>query len=51
MFVHCMNFIGISYFGQIVAVWYMSLAAVSSLTLVPGAPIERQLAEHLDWQR
>lgn len=51
MFMHCMNFIGISYFGQIVAVWFMSLAAVSSLTLVPGAPIERQLAELADWQR
>ncbi len=44
LFMHCMNFIGVSYFEQIVTLWLMALAAVSSLTLVPGAPVPRQLA-------
>ncbi|MDO8349408.1 MAG: hypothetical protein Q7T30_04170, partial [Planctomycetota bacterium] len=45
LFMHCMNFIAVSYFEQIVVVWFMTLAAISSLTLVPGARVERQLAE------
>ncbi|MBX3462792.1 MAG: hypothetical protein KF830_06450 [Planctomycetes bacterium] len=45
LFMHCMNFIGVTYFDQIVALWYLNLAAVSSLTLVPGARVEEQLAE------
>ena len=45
LFMHCMNFIAVSYFEQIVVVWVMTLAAISSLTLVPGARVERQVAE------
>jgi len=45
LFMHCMNFIAVSYFEQIVVLWYMTLAAISSLTLVPGARVERQIAE------
>ena len=44
MFMHCMNFIAVSYFEQIVVEWQMTLAAVASLTLVPGANPTRQLA-------
>lgn len=33
LFVHCMNFIGVSYFGQINLVWYLLLATISSLSL------------------
>lgn len=51
LFMHCMNFIGVSYFEQIVTLWFMALAAVSSLTLVPGAPVERQLAAIGSWSR
>jgi hypothetical protein len=43
MFMHCMNFIAVTYFEQIVVLWYMTLAACASLTLVPGVPIEQQL--------
>lgn len=45
LFMHCMNFIGVTYFEQIVTEFYMTLAAISSLTLVPGASPQRQLVE------
>jgi hypothetical protein len=45
MFMHCMNFIAVTYFEQIVVLWYMTLAACASLTLVPGASIEQQLRQ------
>jgi hypothetical protein len=40
-----MNFIAVSYFEQIVFQWNMLLAAIGSLTLVPGASTTRQLAQ------
>lgn len=30
LFVHCVNFIGVSYFGQIVFLWYLHLAMIGS---------------------
>ena len=42
---HCMNFLGVSYFEQITTEWYMTLAVTSSLTLVPGARVEDQLRQ------
>lgn len=48
MFMHCLNFIGVSYFEQIVVEWNLMLAAIGSLTLVPGAPVARQLANLAD---
>ncbi|MBL9078483.1 MAG: hypothetical protein JNL08_13320 [Planctomycetes bacterium] len=42
LFMHCMNFIGVTYFDQIVVLFQLNLAAIASLTLVPGAPVERQ---------
>jgi hypothetical protein len=45
LFMHCMNFIAVSYFEQIVVEWQMTLAAIGSLTLVPGAAPVRQLAQ------
>lgn len=33
LFVHCTNFIGISYFGQIRVVWYLLLATIGSLSI------------------
>ncbi|MCK5944806.1 MAG: hypothetical protein KAI24_22650 [Planctomycetes bacterium] len=45
LFMHCMNFIAVSYFEQIVVQWHMLLAAIGSLTLVPGASPTRQLAQ------
>lgn len=44
LFMHCMNFIAVSYFEQIVVEWHMMLAVIGSLTLVPGASPSRQLA-------
>ncbi len=43
LFAHCMNFIAVSYFEQIVVEWQLTLAAISSLTLVPGAAPAKQL--------
>ncbi len=48
MFMHCMNFVAVSYFEQIVVEWQLTLATVSSLTLVPGARPEQQLTEMAD---
>ena len=45
LFMHCMNFIAVSYFEQIVVEWHLMLAAIGSLTLVPGASVPRQLAD------
>lgn len=32
LFVHCINFLGVSYFGQITMVWYLTLAIIGSLS-------------------
>jgi hypothetical protein len=45
LFMHCMNFLGVSYFEQMTTEWYMTLALTSSLTLVPGARTEDQLRQ------
>lgn len=34
LFTHCMVFIAVSYFGQIIVVWYLLLASIASLTPV-----------------
>lgn len=42
LFVHCMNFIAVSYFGQITILWYLTLAAIVSLSLTTQtAPVTR----------
>ena len=33
LFVHCVNFIGVSYFGQIVIAWYMILALIANIDI------------------
>ncbi|MGB7582215.1 MAG: hypothetical protein WBL85_07220 [Sedimentisphaerales bacterium] len=38
LFVHCMNFIGVSYFGQIHIVWYLILAMIGSMS-IQAAPV------------
>ena len=38
LFVHCINFIGVSYFGQIIMIWYMILAMIGSLS-IQAAPM------------
>lgn len=37
---HCTAFIGVSYFGQIIVVWYMLLAAIASLSPAPREGLE-----------
>ena len=32
LFIHCVVFVGVSYFGQILLIWYLGLAFVGSLT-------------------
>lgn len=44
LFLHCMNFIGVTYFEQIMSLWFFTLAAIGSTTLVRGAAPSRQLA-------
>ncbi len=34
-FVHCINFIGVSYFGQIHVLWYLVLAMIGSIAIHP----------------
>ncbi len=36
LFVHCMNFLGVSYFGQISFVWYLLLAMIGSVSPLAG---------------
>jgi hypothetical protein len=43
LFVHAASFIGVSYFGQITMLWYLSLAMISSLSTLPGTRV-RQVA-------
>lgn len=42
LFVHCMNFIGVAYFGQIHIVWYLILAMIGSMSIqlqsIPAFP-------------
>lgn len=45
LFVHCMNFIGVSYFGQIYLAWYMLLGIIGSLG--PDKKIKIQAAYKL----
>lgn len=35
LFVHCVSFIGVSYFGQITMLWYLTLAMIASLSPAP----------------
>ncbi len=36
VFVHCMNYLAVSYFGQIIIEWYLILAIIGSLS-IPGS--------------
>src|ERR1044071_7962496 len=36
LFIHCTSFIGISYFGQINMVWYLTLAMIGSVNAIRG---------------
>jgi hypothetical protein len=36
LFVHCMNFVGVAYFGQIWILWYLLLAIIGSLSEKTG---------------
>lgn len=40
LFVHCINFIGVSYFGQILVVWYLLLAMICSMA--PTLPLSKK---------
>lgn len=37
LFVHCMNFLAVTYFGQIVMLWNLLLGIMGSLLAIPGA--------------
>ena len=38
LFIHCVNFIGVSYFGQIWILWFLLLAILGSLSPTQAAP-------------
>lgn len=40
LFVHCLNFIGVSYFGQIHILWYLTLAMIGSITAFTFKPVK-----------
>ena len=46
LFVHCMNFIGVSYFGQMYVTWYLTLAMIGSM-----CPSTRQLRQEISAAR
>jgi len=47
LFVHCANFIGISYFGQIWILWYLLLAMIGSLSVPKIVVLDRESSRHL----
>jgi len=55
LFVHCMSFLGVSYFGQISMLWYLSLAMIASLSptksesKIAAAPVNRRRAAKSAW--
>jgi len=54
LFAHCMMFIGVSYFGQIIIIWYLLLAIIGSMSqLELYSPLKQQIGgvnQHLAWQ-
>jgi hypothetical protein len=40
LFVHIVSFISVSYYDQIIVVWYLLLAMIASLTTMTGAKNE-----------
>ncbi len=62
LFVHCMSYIAVSYFGQIIVVWYLLLAMIASLSpvsgvrfrspaVVPSRPRDDMPAPRSSWSR
>ena len=57
LFVHVANFMAVSYFGQIIMVWYMTLAVIASLdglkyhAILKSAVAMKQFAGALPRQR
>ncbi|MEN8215890.1 MAG: hypothetical protein ABFS56_05850 [Pseudomonadota bacterium] len=47
LFVHCANFIGVSYFGQITMVWYLLLAMITSMDVATERATESDRGK--DW--
>jgi hypothetical protein len=49
LFVHCMNFIAVSYFGQIHIIWYLILAMIGSMSIqaVPVLMPRRKLSSEV----
>ncbi len=41
LFVHCANFVAVSYFGQIIVLWYLSLALIAGMRGCGGSHIVR----------
>lgn len=48
LFVHCTVFVGVTYFGQIIVVWYLTLASIGSLA--PGRQGTVRIGGHRVWR-
>jgi hypothetical protein len=55
LFIHCVNFIGVAYFGQIHIVWYLILAMIGSMAIKsqfvsksPGRTVRRDTLQRRD---
>ena len=46
LFVHCVNYIGVSYFGQIHILWYLLLAMIGSMSVQAGPAKKRSLNQN-----
>lgn len=51
LFVHCVNFVAVSYFGQITMLWYLCLAAASGIAVQQPAVVRRAAAVRPDGPR
>ena len=49
LFVHCVMFIGVSYFGQIYLIWYLLLAMIGSMSSRNVSSINQRKRKNLEY--
>ena len=48
LFIHCVIFIGVSYFGQSMMMWYLMLAMIGSLSALHAVQSQRSILQARD---
>ena len=48
LFIHCVIFIGVSYFGQSMMLWYLMLAMIGSLSALHAVHSQRSILQARD---